>query len=109
MLRYLADRPAIGPLWYHIRADDTAVERRMIQTEVYRIVSRLGQDVLGIDDLGPHDLRHTWATLAAKNGTDITNLRQAGGWNSLTMPARYLDENTVANEGVILRKKSNAS
>ena len=37
----------------------------------------------GIEGLNAHDLRHTWATCAARNGTPIDRLQDAGGWNSL--------------------------
>lgn len=54
-----------------------------------------------IDNLSPHDGRHTWATLAGKR-TPLHVLQQAGGWSSLEMPKRYIQESQVANEGVIL-------
>lgn len=38
----------------------------------------LGRDILGIWELSPHDLRHTWATRAAK-GSNPFVLRDAGG------------------------------
>ena len=41
-------------------------------------VKILGRDSLGIYELSPHDLRHTWATRAAKNSVPFT-LRDAGG------------------------------
>jgi integrase len=64
-------------------------------------VGQLGQRV-GIPNLGPHDLRHSWATRAARNGTDPFALQEAGGWNSLTMPRRYIELAEVANQGVKL-------
>ena len=64
-------------------------------------VRYLGQQV-GIEGLSAHDLRHTWATLAARNGTPLDRLQDAGGWNSLAMPARYVEAARIANEGVLL-------
>lgn len=61
----------------------------------------LGKRV-GLEGLSAHDGRHAWATFAARNKTDIKTLQQAGGWNSYAMPARYIEDNTIANEGVIL-------
>jgi integrase len=61
----------------------------------------LGKRV-GLVGLSPHDCRHAWATDAARNKTDILSLQQAGGWNSMEMPARYVEANAIANEGVIL-------
>jgi len=49
-----------------------------------------------------HDCRHSWATRASRNGTSPFALQEAGGWNSLTMPRRYIDESEIANEGVKL-------
>jgi integrase len=54
----------------------------------------------GIQGLSAHDCRHAWATSAARNGTDPFALQEAGGWSSLAMPRRYVDEQEIANEGV---------
>lgn len=59
-------------------------------------------EAAGIEGLSPHDLRHYWATQAARSGTPLDRLRQAGGWNSLAMPLRYIEDAEIANEGVIL-------
>ena len=40
--------------------------------------------------------------MAARSGTDPFALRDAGGWNSLSMPSRYVEDQDIANEGVIL-------
>ncbi len=52
--------------------------------------------------LSPHDCRHYWATQAVKQGTTLEDLKRAGGWNSLAMPERYINEGKVDNEGVKL-------
>ncbi len=62
-------------------------------------VCHLGE-TLGIFGLSAHDCRHYRATQAARHGTDAFALRDAGGWNSLAMPSRYIEENEVANAGV---------
>jgi integrase len=62
-------------------------------------VSELGK-ALGIENLSAHDLRHTWATQAARTGTDPFRLQQAGGWSSLAMPRRYVEDSEIANEGM---------
>jgi integrase len=64
-------------------------------------VKDLGEDA-GIEGLSPHDLRHYWATQAARSGTPLNRLQQAGGWSSLAMPMRYIEDAEIANEGVIL-------
>lgn len=64
-------------------------------------VEFLGQK-LGIENLSAHDCRHYWATSAARHGTDPFVLQEAGGWSSLAMPRRYVDDNEVANKDVKL-------
>lgn len=57
---------------------------------------------IGVRNLSPHDLRHSWATRAARNNTDSFALRDAGGWTSLAMPSRYVEAAKIANSGVKL-------
>lgn len=67
-------------------------------------VKFLGEQI-GIQGLSAHDCRHFWATQAARNGTDAFVLRDAGGWNSLAMPGRYVEDSAIANEGVKLGER----
>jgi hypothetical protein len=55
-----------------------------------------------VQGLSAHDLRHSWATRAARNKTDAFDMREAGGGNSLAMPSRYVETAKIANEGVNL-------
>ena len=71
----------------------------MSERAITKRVRALGEE-LGIDRLSAHDCRHYWATHAARSGTDPFALQEAGGWNSLVMPRRYVEEAKVANEGV---------
>ncbi|PDW03208.1 tyrosine-type recombinase/integrase [Candidatus Viridilinea mediisalina] len=64
-------------------------------------VAILGERI-GINDLAPHDLRHTWATRAARAKSDPFALRDAGGWSSLLMPGRYVESNEIANQRISL-------
>jgi integrase len=57
---------------------------------------------VGLDGLSAHDCRHFWATSAARHGTDPFALQEAGGWSSLAMPRRYVEDNDIANDGVKL-------
>lgn len=43
----------------------------------------------GIHDLGPHMLRHTWASDARLAGLDDASLMQLAGWKSRSMLTRY--------------------
>jgi integrase len=61
----------------------------------------LGRDILGIWELSPHDLRHTWATRAAQNSNPFV-LRDAGGWTNMQTPSRYVERSKKVNEGINL-------
>jgi len=71
----------------------------MSERAITKRVRALGAE-LGIEKLSAHDCRHYWATHAARSGTDPFALQEAGGWNSLVMPRRYVEDSKVANEGV---------
>jgi integrase len=64
-------------------------------------VTTLGARI-GVAGLSAHDLRHYWATLAARKGTNPFALQEAGGWASLAMPRRYIEAARIANQGVLL-------
>jgi len=64
-------------------------------------IKTLGRDILGIWELSPHDLRHTWATHAAKKSNPFV-LRDAGGWTNMQTPGRYVERSKVVNEGIQL-------
>jgi integrase len=75
--------------------------KAMTRFSIFQRVRELGATV-GIDDLGCHDLRHTWATNAAAAGTPIERLMDAGGWsNPITPQTRYIKPAKVANQGVL--------
>jgi len=62
-------------------------------------INLLGRVILGIDDLSAHDLRHSWATIQANNGTPLHVLMEWGGWASPAMPMRYIEAAKFANKG----------
>lgn len=43
----------------------------------------------GVEDFRWHDLRHTWASWHAQNGTPQSVLQELGGWESASMVRRY--------------------
>lgn len=43
----------------------------------------------GITDFRWHDLRHTWASWHAQNGTSLQELMELGGWSTMEMVLRY--------------------
>ena len=101
--RYLAMRPAGAPagLWVASDRRGRLLPRPMSVRAISARVGLLGLDV-GAAGLSPHDCRHYWASTAAKSGTGVFSLRDAGGWSSVAMPARYVAAADIANEGVIL-------
>ncbi len=76
----------------------------MSETAISERVRKLGAD-LGIDGLSAHDCRHYWATYWGKRveklPKGVFTLQEAGGWNSLSMPRRYVDQAATANEGMV--------
>lgn len=64
-------------------------------------VCDLSRDIIGVRGLSPHDLRHTWATRAARH-TNPFVLRDAGGWSNMQTPGRYVERARVVNDGVRL-------
>ena len=105
---YSGDAPTSGPLFTESNSNgklDRA--RRGVQPLTTRGVNdqvRTLGVVIGIDTLSPHDCRHYWATKAAASGTPLERLKQAGGWNSVHMPVRYINDSTIANEGMGRKK-----
>lgn len=96
------DAPPIGALLRASRRGSGGLTHAgMSRRAITERVRTLGERV-GIEGLSAHDLRHTWATLAARNGTPLERLKDAGGWASLAMPARYVEAAKIANEGVRL-------
>lgn len=93
--------PAIGFLLRGSNKSGLLTNDRMSTRAVNNRVRTLGK-ATGIENLSPHDCRHYWATRAIQKGTDPFALKQAGGWNSMSTVARYVDENKIANDGVIL-------
>lgn len=65
-------------------------------------VQWIGQKVLQIVNLSPHDLRHSFFTAARQAGNSDEYLKHAGGWSSNAMLDHYAEIARVANENVIL-------
>lgn len=57
-------------------------------------------EAAGIERITPHVLRHTAATWAAINGAEAHELREAFGWKTLAMTARYVSKSeSLARRG----------
>ena len=90
-----------GPKGAKVHGNGALTSAGMTDRAITERVRTLGAAV-GIVGLSAHDCRHYWATRAATMGTDSFALRDAGGWNSLAMPSRYVEAATIANERVKL-------
>jgi integrase len=95
------DAPAIGPVLRGSRKDGRLHAAGMSERAITKRVCDLGR-AIGIDGLSAHDCRHFWATTAARNGTPLDRLQDAGGWSSPAMPLRYVERAGIANEGIRL-------
>jgi integrase len=93
------DCPALGPLLRASRRGGELGASGMTERAISERMRVLGRAV-GVEGLSAHDLRHAWATRAARNGTPIDRLQDAGGWSSPAMPLRYVEAAKIANEGV---------
>ena len=83
------------------RKNEELTEQNLSVRAIGSRVKILGRDILDLWELSPHDLRHTWATRAAKNSDPFT-LRDAGGWTNMQTPGRYVERAKVVNEGIRL-------
>lgn len=99
------DAPIAGPLLRSSRKGGQLEDAGMTERAMTARVAYLGEKLLGISGLSAHDCRHAWATQAARNGTPIDRLQDAGGWASPAMPLRYVESAKIANSGVILAEE----
>ena len=95
------DKPKNGLILRRSLRNEELGKSGMSERAITARVCLLGEKI-GVFGLSAHDCRHFWATSAARHGTDPFVLQEAGGWSSLAMPRRYVEDNAIANEGVKL-------
>lgn len=93
------DAPGIGSLLRGSRKGGSLTEAGISTTCISERVRDLGKRI-GVAGLSAHDCRHYWATRWAGK-VDLFRLQEAGGWNSLVMPRRYVERSAIANEGMV--------
>jgi integrase len=91
--------PGAGSLLRGMRKGGALTDSGMSERAVSLRVRELGEQI-GVEGLSPHDCRHYWVTLWADK-VDVLRLQEAGGWSSLTMPRRYVQDAEIANEGMV--------
>jgi integrase len=92
------DAPEQGALLRGSRKGGGLTTPGMSERAITERVRVLGETV-GVQGLSAHDCRHYWATYWADK-VDVLRLQEAGGWSSLAMPRRYVEERAIANEGM---------
>ena len=90
--------PGTGCLLRGSRKGGALTTAGMSERSISGRVRGLGEQV-GIQGLSAHDCRHYWATYWARK-VDVLRLQEAGGWSSLAMPRRYVEDSEIANEGM---------
>ena len=97
------DVPAAGPLLRSSNKSGALTTGGMSEraaTERVRVLAAR----IGVKGLHAHDLRHYWATYWAARVNrlprGLLDLQEAGGWNSLDMPRRYVARAVIANAGM---------
>jgi integrase len=98
------DAPGLGALLRGSRRGGKLDQAGMSETSITERVRTLGK-ALDIEGLSAHDCRHYWATYwgnrVEKLPKGVFSLQEAGGWNSLAMPRRYVESAKISNEGMV--------
>lgn len=81
-LRILFLRKGIHPVFVFVPAGGVVVQ---VSVAAWKNALRRA----AIEDFRWHDLRHTWASWHAQNGTPLHVLQELGGWESSEMVRRY--------------------
>ena len=87
---FAADAPGYGNLWRPSQSGPSMSTIKAISKRIKALGKRIA-----IDNLTPHDLRHTWATNAAKN-MPLDQLIYAGGWTSVSSALQYIEKAKIA-------------
>lgn len=87
-----------APLLCASRKGGILTDAGMSERAITQRVKVLGEAV-GIAGLSAHDCRHYWATYWAGRVNPF-QLKQAGGWASMTTVDRYVEASQIANEGM---------
>jgi integrase len=92
------DALAEGPILRSSVKGGVLSDAGMTERAITKRVRFLGE-AIGLHGLSAHDCRHYWATFWAGK-VDIIRLQEAGGWSSLAMPRRYIEDSEIANDGM---------
>ncbi|WP_341744671.1 site-specific integrase [Azonexus hydrophilus] len=81
------------------------------QTQIYAEGWRAALKAAGIENFRWHDLRHTWASWLAQEGTPLHVLQEMGGWADYGMVLRYahLSPERFATHASVVDQKMNVT
>ncbi len=97
LLHGAGDTPLLARFDKHGNQNGFGLTERALRKRV----RQLGK-LIGIANLSPHDLRHSWATRLARQGVSVQQLREAGGWSNFDTPSRYVAREDIANATIDL-------
>lgn len=81
------------------------------QTQIYAEGWKAALEAAGIENFRWHDLRHTWASWLAQEGTPLHVLQEMGGWADYGMVLRYahLSPERFATHASVVDQKLNGT
>lgn len=79
--------------------DDNGNVLPVTRTAIFRYIKRLGEKV-GIDNLSPHDARHTALQLLLEKNVPDSTIMDFFGWKTRNMIDQYRQRAKIANTGV---------
>lgn len=103
LTRDLPDAPPTAPVLRGSTKSGTLRNSRLSQSGADYIISKYGRQI-DVEDLSSHDFRHTWALrqaeLVERGRLTLFQFQEMGGWSTLDMARRYVEDARVANEGL---------
>lgn len=104
LTRDLPDAPPTAPVLRGSTKSGTLRNSGLSQSGADYIISKRGRQI-DVEDLSSHDFRHTWALrqaeLVEQGRLTLFQFQEMGGWSTLDMARRYVEDARVANEGLI--------
>lgn len=83
-LATLSERRGLDKTWVFAHPDSKKPLTKASNRAWYKAVKEAG-----LKGFRWHDLRHTWASWAVQSGVGLMQLKELGGWKSMSMVARY--------------------
>lgn len=78
-----------GPLWYAMDRWNNVYSERNLSTNAVRKMLKVRSMKAGLDDVKPHDLRRSFATLLLEKGVDLLTVQSLLGHSSADTTKKY--------------------